>query len=293
MTNLIRRVTGSLLIAAAILGLLFSIFGIVGIWTLKDDVASGAISGLDVIVDSLNSTSRGLDIIAQSFSELTDSIISVQDTLDTSITTIESSKPLLTSLQILLDDDLPNTVTAVQTSLDTAYESAKIIDAVLRTLTIFNKDAYNPNIPLHEALAQISTNLSGFPETFSEMETSIADTANQVDIIQADIKTITANISKIQTSLKDYEQQLANYQESMKATKKQVNTIKTRLPSMISAGAWAITIFLVWMLIAQLGLFTQGWELLKQCAPGDLTIAALDEPAVTENSEVIQADPQE
>jgi uncharacterized phage infection (PIP) family protein YhgE len=296
MKKFFNRITGFLLVLAAIIGLAFSLAGIAGIWVVKNQVTSGIVSGLDLIIDSLNSTGRGLTIIQESFSTMTPSITSVQDTLNTGANTIETAKPLLNSMETLLDKNLPDTIAAVQTSLDTAYDSAKIIDSVLRALTIFNKDSYNPKVPLHEALAQISTNLGDFPQTFADMETSIADTANQADIIQADLKTMAANVSEIQTSLKDYEEQVANYQDSMKATKKQVNTIKALTPRIVDVAVWVLTIFLAWMAIAQLGLLTQGWELLHR--PTSAFVPAIEaaapppdeEQGETENPEPAKKD---
>lgn len=288
MNKLFNRIVGTLLIATAILGLFFSLIGIAGIWSVKNSAITGMVSGLDLITASLETTGQGLAMVQQSFTSMTDSITSVQGTLNTAANTVETTKPMFDSLNALLSNDLPNTVTAVQTSLDSAYESAKIIDTVLRALTILNRDSYNPSIPLHEALAQISDNLDSLPQTLATMETSIENTADQAEVIQADLRTVAASIASIEKTMTEYESILGEFESSLKAVKKQINILKDRLPRVVNALVWVLTIFLLWMAIAQLGLLTQGWELLHRNGP-----VSKAPPPVVENAALESANENE
>ena len=285
MTKTFNRIVGTLLVAAAVLGLFFSMIGIASIWSYKNSMTTSLLSALDLITASLDTTGQGLVMVQQSFGTLTSSITSVQDTLGTAADTLETTKPLFDSLDSLLSDELPKTIVAVQNSLDTAYDSAKIIDTVLRALTIFNRESYSPNVPLHEALAQISDNLGTLPETLATMDQSLENTSSQTEVIQADLDTMAASIESIQTTMGDYETMLGDFDDSLRVVKKQVNTIKVRLPKLVNAAVWVLTIFLVWMAIAQLGLFTQGWELLNRNKPVEAPPAPPKESAVVEEAE--------
>ncbi len=44
----------------------------------------------------------------------------------------------------------------------------------------------------------------------------------------------------------------------------QLETLSANLPNIVRMASIGLTAFLVWMAIAQLGLFTQGWELLTE-----------------------------
>lgn len=266
MKTLFNRLAGFLLLIAALGGLAFSAAGLYGVWIYKQQVSDNLVQSLDLLTASLQTTAQGLVIIEQSFGAVMGSVISVQDTLMTTVDTIETTKPMMSSLTSLLDEDLPDTIIAVQTSLDTAYESAKIIDAVLRALTIFNRDSYNPSVPLHESLQLISTSMNDLPASFTEMEDSLRSASSQTEIIQADLITVAASIADIKKSLDAYETVIQDYQDSVREVKKQINTLKRRIPKAIDLGVWALTGFLIWMAIAQLGLLTQGWELLHRKA---------------------------
>ena len=267
MKKLFNRITGTLLIIAALVGLVFSVAGIAGMWGAKERLTRGILDSLNLFSSSLDTTAQALVMVQQSFSTLTSSISSAKDTLAATANTIETTKPMLTSLQDLVDDDLPGTVAAVQTSLQTAQESAKIIDTVLRALTIFNRDSYNPQVPLHESLQSISVSMDDLPQAFSNIQTSLKDASDQADVIQADLVALTANMTSIENTMQDYEKLLTDFQVSLNEMKQQMDSLKANLRLMIDAGVWVLTIFLAWMAIAQLGLLTQGWELLHRDGP--------------------------
>lgn len=278
MKTIFNRFVGLLLIVAAIIGLVFSISGIVGIWRIKPSVTTGLTSAVDLVNTSLDSTAQGLALTRDSMKTLADTVSGVQATLETSVKTFETIKPLLDQLGGLLENDLPNTVTSVQTSLDTAYQSAQIIDTVLHALTFFNRDAYNPQVPLQDALKQISTSMNGLPVSFRNMKKSLSDTSDQVEVAQADLKTMIVDIKNVQANLQQYDQVLSDYQNSLTDAKKQLTSLKARLPSLIDITAWVLTIFLIWMAIAQFGLLTQGWELMTRGAPPPAVAADASTP---------------
>lgn len=266
MKTIFQRVVGILLIVAAIIGLVFSITGLAGIWRARPGITTSLMDTVDLVSTSLDSTAQGLALTQQSMKTLTGSVSSVKTTLTTSIKTFETTKPMLSQLTALLDNDLPNTVTAVQTSLDTAYQSAQIIDTVLHTLTFFNRDAYNPEVPLHEALQQVSASMDSLPASLQNMETSLSNTSDQVDIVQADLELVIADIESIESNLQQYDKMLGDYQASLSSAQKQLTALKTRLPRLVDAVVWVLTIFLLWMAFAQLSLLTQGWELVNRAS---------------------------
>ena len=282
MRKLFNRITGTLLIIAALVGLVFSLAGIAGMWGAKARLTRGILDSLNLFSSSLDTTAQGLVMVQQSFSTLTSSISSAKDTLAATANTIETTKPMLTSLQDLVDDDLPGTVAAVQTSLQTAQESAKIIDTVLRALTIFNRDSYNPQVPLHESLQSISVSMDDLPQAFSNIQTSLKDASDQADVIQADLVALTANMTSIENTMQDYEKLLTDFQVSLNEMKQQMDSLKANLRLMIDAGVWVLTIFLAWMAIAQLGLLTQGWELLHRAGPAAVASPPAEKQAAAE-----------
>jgi hypothetical protein len=114
----------------------------------------------------METTVQALEVAQASLKSSIESVTSVENTLNATATTIETSGPMLDTLAGLMKDDLPTTISSTQTSLISAQESARIIDTVLRALTripFVSNDLYNPPVPLHIALGQVSTSLMGCP----------------------------------------------------------------------------------------------------------------------------------
>jgi hypothetical protein len=135
---------------------------------------------------------------------------------------------------------------------------------VLRALTILPGITYKPEQPLHEAVIDVSDSLNDLPESLAEMESSLTETQGDLEVIQSDLALMAENMSEIETSVEDYSAVFDQYLELIDELLDQLETLGSNFPKYIYWLAVGATIFLVWMAIAQLGLLTQGWELLHR-----------------------------
>jgi hypothetical protein len=62
---------------------------------------------------------------------------------------------------------------------------------------------------------------------------------------------------------------IGGYQASLDQVIAQLDALSASLPDIVRMVSFGLTAFLVWMAIAQLGLFTQGWELLTENKQGE------------------------
>ena len=134
---------------------------------------------------------------------------------------------------------------------------------MLNALKIFPFIDYDPDQPLHESLNEISRNLGEFPNSFVEISGSLANSSNQLEVLQADLGMISAAILQIEGSLEQSETVLEQYQDSVDTTLTKLSTLEERIPTVIESGVWIATLFLVWMAFAQIGLFTEGLRFLS------------------------------
>jgi DNA repair ATPase RecN len=161
-----------------------------------------------------------------------------------------------------MKDDLPNTITATQSSLAAAQESAEVIDSVLNALSFLPGIDYNPEVPLHVALGKVSESLNDLPGTFTEMQASLKDAGRNMEVIQADLPVVAEQIGQIEASMTGYKAIIKSYQDSLAELQKRLAKSEANLPALLTFLALALTIFFLWMAVAQLGLFMQGRELL-------------------------------
>jgi methyl-accepting chemotaxis protein len=258
------RISGVLLILAAIVGLIFSLFSFYAVWTYKEPVIEGISTGIELLSSTLETTAEGLLVSQKTLNTSVESIRLLQSSLKATADAIGSSGPMLDSIATMMTEDLPTTIRATQSSLEAVEKSTKIIDTVLRALTFFPGISYNPEQPLNEAVGDVSNSLNDLPESLAEMESILTDTKGDLEVIQSDLALLAENMSEIETSMEEYSAVFDQYLELIDQLIDQLETLESNFPKYISWLAVGATIFLVWMAIAQLGLLTQGWELLHR-----------------------------
>ena len=263
MKNTFGRITGSLLIFAAILGLVISLSGLAVTWIYKPAITESLQGSLSLIGNSLAATAEGMDLIQQSLQTLEASVASIESTMSTASKTIEDTLPMMVTMATLLDEELPTTVGAVQTSLNSAYETAQVIDSVLTALTFLNRDMYNPEVHLHISLANISESMNALPVSFSSMAENIEDTKHNMQVIQVDFVLMQDAVRQIGNSINQYEQIINDYRTTLDRVQTEIEQLNARISTTITLIALGMTFFLIWMAIAQLGLLYQGMELLR------------------------------
>lgn len=268
MSAVFRKFFGVLLILAAIIGLLFSISGIVLLWRVQAQIATGLQEGVAILIQTLDTTSQGLEVTQTALESSVASIQAMQSTVETTVKTVNSAGPMVAQISNIMENDLPETILATQQSLQTASESAKVIDGVLRTMSgiplIGSSIGYNPEVPLNEALDKVSNSLENLPSAFIDMQDSLAQTNNNLETFEADLSTVAASIGGIEKSVAQYKNVVSGYQDSLDQLKTRLKVFSSNLPNILRLTAIGLTVFLVWMTIAQIGLFAQGWEMLTR-----------------------------
>ncbi len=167
MKNFLRKLTGTLLIVAAVIGMLLCLAGLALLWLYRPAITASFTANVALARSTLETTAAGLTIADQSLQGSIDSIGALQVTVQTTADTIEASTPLVNTMTTLTSKDLPDTYVSTQAALLAAQESAKIIDQVLQTLNslpFVSPNLYNPPVPLNVALAQISISMQNIPE---------------------------------------------------------------------------------------------------------------------------------
>ncbi len=264
MKKILYRIIGILLIAAAIGGLIFSLIAMYVVWKVKTPVSEGISSSVSLLTSTLDTTVEGLLLSQQALETSTQSLEALQSTLVTTGNAIVASEPFIENVGVLMKDQLPTTIEATQSSLEGVQKSTRLIDSVLRALTIFNRGAYQPDQPLHEAIADVSISLGEIPPTMIEMEESLSEATGNLDVIQKDLIFMADSVGEIDKSINEFNLVIEQYIELINGLKLQLENLETNIPTYWNWLASGVTIFLIWMAIAQLGLLTQGLELVRR-----------------------------
>lgn len=263
MNTIGRRIIGTTMIIFATISLIITIYGIYQIWQWREPVTENITETLDLVGSTLQATAEGLVVVGESLDSVISSISGLESTVTTLAKSIEDTAPLVSSLGTLTGEVLPNAVISARTSLDSAQDGARIIDTVLRALTIFNRSAYEPQVPLHVALGNVSEGLNDIPGSLSTMEDSLTTTYDNLEVMQAEISLIAEDIGAINEGLEEGKKVIEQYQGLIADMQLRIDRFQSRLPRFVDTLAWVLTFILIWLGIAQIGLLTQGLSLFR------------------------------
>jgi hypothetical protein len=263
---ILRRIVGILLVIAAVSGIIFSLIGLIEIWRYRPVVTKTIIDNLALSDQALNTTQDVLTIVGQVLQTTTVDVASLQATTKALALAIHATNPMLDSLISLTSKDLPAAVSATQTSLASAQSSALLIDNVLAALTSIPFSpvaAYKPNVPLHTALAQVSTSLNTLIPSLATINTSIADGKTNLGIVEAELTKISETTQEISSTLGSGQTVIDQYKAVTAQLKANVEAAQFGVQTWMMAITWILSFVFIWLLIIQLGLGIQGLDLVR------------------------------
>lgn len=278
-----RKVIGYTFIVAAILGLIFSLAGIVMVWVVKTPLTVNLVSTLDLIDTTLEATSSGLTIVDDTLTTTISDLSSIENTVQTAGRGIDDSVPMVESLSVLMSENIPQAISATQTGLSTLQDAAGTLESTLQLVTsipFLPIEGYDPDMSFSAALEGVSQSLDAIPQSLSEMDNTMNATEGNLIMLGAQINIIARNISDLQDSFYEIQLVFDQYQEVISGVQLKLEVFRDNLQTGITVSAWIFTIIFVWLGIAQVGLLTQGLERIDWRSNAD--IPKSDEPLTEE-----------
>jgi hypothetical protein len=260
------RITGVLLVITGVAGLIISVGAAVWLWAGLPEFKNWMQGSLEDIYNTLETTSDGLVIVDQSIESSITSFANIEATIDATAKSINDTTPMVDTMIILTRDDLPQTIYTAQLSLDAAQDSAEIIDGLLSFLAglpLVPDRLYNPQVPLHIALGQVSESLDNIPAALLTIEESLTATTGNIDTIQTEIYLISDGISEIKFSLEEAQYVVDEYQILVSDLQTRTTRFENSVLTRVNTIAIFLTILLVWLAVAQIGMLVQGFTLLS------------------------------
>jgi hypothetical protein len=280
--SVIRKILGVLVMVAGVLGLALSIAGLVGIWVVKPTVASYVDTTVVTLNGSIATSQNVMEVTEQALGATVDSVNALSTMLGTTAKSVEDTQPVLDQINLLMGETLPSTMESANSSLKTAQEAADVLDSSMKTLDTFRfmlsampqmgafvetpTKAYNPEVPLADSLGDIAAELESLPGIFSEMSVNLDKADDNFVDIQANLVIMSESVGLISESLSEYKTMVAESRSSMQNLSTILTNIQNNQTSILNAAALILSLFFVWLLVIQVVVLTQGWELFQGTA---------------------------
>ncbi|MBN1318732.1 MAG: hypothetical protein JXA42_24840 [Anaerolineales bacterium] len=280
--GILRRILGVIVMIAGILGLILSLAGLAGVWIAKPTLAANANTTIDTLNESIDTSKSVMEITEQALGATIDSVDALSEMLGTTADTVEDTKPILDEIDVIMADTLPSTLQATTDSLYTAQGAAQVLESTIQSLDAFRfmlsaaplvgdlielpEESYNPEKPLAESLGELAANLEDLPDSFVKMSDNLSATDENLSGIQGNLNTMSDSVGFISSSLGEYQAMIIQSQSSMDDLKAILTNFENRLPTILDGFVIAMSLFFVWLLVAQIVILSQGWELFQGTA---------------------------
>jgi methyl-accepting chemotaxis protein len=267
MKQILVRVAGIALVVAGVAGLVFSILALVVLGRVHARIEPALAEQVELADRTLAATAEALDLVETSLVDALDMAAFVEATMASVGRAAGDTAPTLDSVGKMVGEQLPETLKATQDTLASVAQSAQLIDDVLAVVTgipFLGLQSYNPETPLHEGLGDVASSLDGIPTSLIAAQEGLDAASGGLEELQASFSAIAESIGSFSTSLRNAQAVVVEYQSVVADLQGLVLTVRQGLPQWLRWLRLGLSLVLVWLGIAQIGLITQGWELLAR-----------------------------
>lgn len=267
MRRIYNAVVGILLIIAAVMGLVMSVGGIIGLGSVYTRVEATVKQQLTLLDQALVTTGEGLKTASVSITQTQATLSSIQGTLDSSATAINDIVPAVEAVGGVIGTQLPSTLQDSSKALTAFADTAAVIDKVMGVITslpFVSIPAYNPDVPLAKSVTNVRDSISGFGSNLQDIQSSLTKTATNLKAIQGEVGGVSTAMAGLGGSLDGAVSVLASYQEIVADLRNQVDAANKGVAEALRWAQTVVTIALIWLGITSLGLLTLGWDLVQR-----------------------------
>jgi methyl-accepting chemotaxis protein len=271
-----KKTFGLILLIIALVGLAISAFGVVISRQVFNDVGTRLDNTLNLAGDSLHTVTATLELTKDTVIEVEDGLNTVGITAEEASQAIDDTQPLLLQITDVATGDVPDSLEAVEDSIPDIAEAAGAIDETLRILNSFELNRqifgvpirfdlgieYEPEASLDETVYRLGDSLDGIPETLRDLEVSMTSLNSNLNTIGMNVLTISKDLDQINKQIGEIEPLIDEYIHLVEETDQLIVEAQNSLSQLIDTLTFVATALFVWMGMNQLVPLYLAWTLL-------------------------------
>ncbi len=220
-----------LAVGVAILSVVGVVIALVMTQTLTRDVRA-----------SISVSQSALEAIAQTIDAVDEVAVGTSASLDSTATSVSSASTTLDGAVVTLegvadfmDEELPETLESIQSSMPAAIQTANAIDGTLRALSFVGVD-YDPERPFGESLSNVNTALTTLPGEIRAQSEALRLLIPSADQLASDTDDLSASLDEVRAALVGFTSLTATYQTTLE----EAETTIAATSDSIDASIWLI-----------------------------------------------------
>ena len=158
---------------------------------------------------------------------------------------------------------LDDMVELFEITLDTTEAGLNVLDQSLGATTDTLDSTLATTTGIAQTLNDISGLIGGIADIASMFGAEVDTPASDDEALSTNVQEMADDLSDITTSLNEAQEVIDRYQVNVDQAQAQLENFRENGPMWITAFAVIMTIILVWLAIAQIGLLLQGWAMVR------------------------------
>ena len=279
--SIFRRLIGFLMILVGIVGLIITGATAFFAGQAIDAVAAGLNSTVDLLDNTVGTTTASLENVKATLSETTATLTTVSSATGNMATTLFDTQPLLEQVTTMTTDTVPNSLDAVNAAIPNLAGIAATIDTTLTQLSNLqiartieagpfsvplNFDLgidYAPREPFDDAVLTVGDSLIPVPDQLRMLESNLNTTVENLGNIGSDIEALSGNISGINRTVEQYIPLLDQYIALLDQITGSLESARTQLNANLGTAKWLIVGLSVWFALYQIMPIYIGYRMLS------------------------------
>lgn len=279
-----KRLLGTFFLLLGLAGVLFRVMGIVVGRQIVDEIGATMGQTLTKASDSLTTVQATLAQTKETSNELNQGLQTISQTAGNLSQTVGDAGPLLDQVSVVVTNDVPSSVEAVQMTIPDVAQAAGAIDDTMSLLSAFRLERrvfgipidfdlgidYNPARPLDVTVLQLNDSLADMPDNLRALEDSLETAGQNLMTASEDLENIEVQMEQLRESIAVIEPLLDNYLELANETGQQLRLAQADLESSVGTIKLIITILFLWLALNQTVPLYLSWHLFRsQTTIGD------------------------
>jgi len=159
-------------------------------------------------------------------------------------------------------EDLINTITNTQKTLNSAKTSAQVIDNIMSALSRVPLIGikYDASQPLNTAIGKVSDSLNPFQGSLKTFQTNLEATRKNMQAFNDQLVLLDQNIKDINKNLDSSRKVIDNYRTQVTSLQASMHKTQISLPTWVNTTCWILTIIILWLVTIQIGLLSQAFN---------------------------------
>ena len=261
----LKRGLGLFLAIIAIVSLIISAVGVIGLWGARPAIITALQDTTALLNKTLTTTQEALRVAESALQNATGTIKVLSGSIDSLANSIGSTQDALNSVTTLVKQDLPKTIEAARTALAAAQDTARVVDNFLSGLSriTFLNINYSPKVPLDSSIGQISDSLGGLPAQLATLGDSMDAISTNLPAVSTTIHGLGTTLTNVDSTLAEARAVINDYAAQLTRAQAAVQPIGEGIPMYVTLFIAAVTFIMAWIIVVQLITLAVGWQWFK------------------------------